>query len=190
MTFVDSLVGDLLETLEETGEYKNTIIVFWGDHGFHLGDHGMWGKHTTMEQANRIPLIIKLPNGAKGQFDKPVETLDLYPTLAELAQVKTTQTMHGQSLVAVLKDHSASLEKEIAISQYKCGGAFGYSLRTNQHRYTEWINKNKKVVYRDLYDLTNDPLETINIAKQKETQPIVIKLAKQLRENKIGLNRL
>jgi iduronate 2-sulfatase len=190
MAFVDSLVGELLETLEKTGEADNTIIVFWGDHGFHLGDHGMWGKHTTMEQANRIPLMIKLPNGAIGQFNKPVETLDLYPTLAELAQVKTTQTMHGQSLVAILKDHSASLEKEIAISQYKRGGAFGYSLRTNQYRYTEWIDKNKKVVYRDLFDLDEDPLETLNIAEKKEIQSIVNELAKVLRENKAGLKRL
>ncbi len=190
MAFVDSLVGDLLETLEKTGEADNTIVVFWGDHGFHLGDHGMWGKHTTMEQANRIPLLIKLPNGAFGQFNRPVETLDLYPTLAELAQVKTTQTMHGQSLVKVLKDHSSPLEKEIAISQYKRGGTFGYSLRTNRYRYTEWINKNKDVLYRDLYDLDKDPLETVNIAVQKENQSIVTELAKTLRQHKAGLKRL
>lgn len=190
VTFVDSLVGELLETLEKTGKADNTIIVFWGDHGFHLGDHGMWGKHTTMEQANRIPMMIKLPNGAIGQYNKPVETLDLYPTLAELAKVKTTQTMHGQSLVKVLKDHKSVLDKNIAISQYKRNGAYGYSLRTDQYRYTEWTAKTGKVIYADLFDLDNDPLETVNIIDLKENTELATSLAKLLRQHSAGLKRV
>lgn len=189
VSFIDKLVGDLLQSLEDTGMAKNTIVVLWGDHGFHLGDHGLWGKHTTMEQATRVPLIIKLPGQNPRVYQNPVELLDLYPTLASLAGLPMPKILEGDDLTPVLTDKTQSIDK-VAISQYRRGKAYGYSMRTNKYRYTEWIDENKKVLYRDLYDLQSDPLETINIIDEPQFKDTVTSLAAKLRQNKQGLNRL
>lgn len=189
VSFVDSLVGDLMAELEKTGEADNTIIVFWGDHGFHLGDHGMWGKHTTMEKANHVPLIIKLPGQKASVYNKPVGLMDIFPTLTELAKLKAPKGLQGDSLVPAINELPES-KQPVAISQYKRGGAFGYSMRTENYRYTEWLSKHKKVVYRDLYDMTNDPGETVNVVDDAKYKDVAAKLAKLLRENSSGLKRL
>jgi len=189
VSFIDSLISDLLKELKASGEADNTIIVLWGDHGFHLGDHGLWGKHTTMEQANRVPLMIHVPGKAGGNASTLVELLDLYPTLAELAGFEVSADLQGKSLVEVLSDQDVDLG-DVAISQYKRKGAYGYSMRTQRYRYTEWVEKNGKVVYRDLYDLDNDPGETLNIGTLPENQALMDSMAALLRENSVGLKRL
>ena len=189
VSFIDSLVAGLLRELELSGKADNTIVVLWGDHGWHLGDHGLWGKHTTMEQANRVPLLIRLPGGKGGDAGTLVELLDLFPTLAELAGFETPAGLQGKSLAAVLRNQELDFG-DVAISQYKRKGAYGYSMRTDQYRYTEWVSKEGKVVYRDLYDMKNDPGETRNIGGLPENQPLMDSLAKKLRENGAGLQRL
>jgi arylsulfatase A-like enzyme len=189
VSFIDTLLGELLAELERSGEAGNTVIVLWGDHGFHLGDHGMWGKHTTMEQANRVPLMIHVP-GAKGGYAKTlVELLDLFPTLAELAGLEAPDDLQGKSLVPVIEDPGTDLG-DVAISQYKRRGAYGYSLRTPRYRYTEWVNPAGEVVYRDLYDMQQDPDETVNIGTLPENRALMESLAAILRENGAGLERL
>ncbi|WNC73071.1 sulfatase [Thalassotalea psychrophila] len=189
VSFVDHLVGELTAELEATGQADNTAIVFWGDHGFHLGDHGMWGKHTTMEQANHVPLIIKMPGQKASVYKKPVGLMDIYPTLAELSKLKLPYELNGDSLVPAMKGQKES-KQPVAISQYKRVGAFGYSLRTEKYRYTEWLSKNKKVVYRDLYDMEHDSGETNNVINDPKYQDVADTLAKLLRENNKGLKRL
>jgi arylsulfatase A-like enzyme len=189
VSFIDSLIGELLQALEDSGEAGNTIIVLWGDHGFHLGDHGLWGKHTTMEQANRVPLLISVPGYAPGRTAALVEFLDLFPTLAELAGLDVPAHLQGQSLVPVLAD-PAHDPGGVAISQYKRRGAYGYSMRTARYRYTEWVMPDGKVVYRDLYHLVDDPGETRNIAILGENQLLLDSLAATLRQNRAGLLRL
>jgi iduronate 2-sulfatase len=98
VSFIDSLIADLLRELQGSGKADNTIIVVWGDHGFHLGDHGLWGKHTTMEQANRVPLMILVPGNKSGYAHTLVELLDLFPTLADLAGLEIPAFLQGKSL--------------------------------------------------------------------------------------------
>ena len=189
VSFIDSLVGELLAALDETGEADNTIVVVWGDHGFHLGDHGVWGKHTTMEQAARHPLMIRVPGIDGGASDSLVEALDLFPTLAELAGLSVPDGLQGRSLVPILEDEHADI-RDAAITQYRRKGAYGYSMRTQRYRYTEWVSATGKIVYRDLYDLVADPGETVNIAGRDENAALVAELASQLRTNGDGLLRL
>jgi arylsulfatase A-like enzyme len=189
VSFIDSLVSELLQELKASGKADNTIIVLWGDHGFHLGDHGIWGKHTTMEQANRVPLMILAPGYKSGYAPTQVELLDLFPTLVELAGLEVPGHLQGKSLTATLKDPGHDLEK-VAISQYKRKGAYGYSMRTDRYRYTEWVMADGKVVYRDLYDLQNDPGETTNIGNLPENDELMSVMAGLLRDNKAGLKRL
>lgn len=189
VSFIDSLLADLLVELEATGQADNTIIVLWGDHGWHLGDHGMWGKHTTMEQANRVPMLIRVPGNAGAFADTMVELMDLFPTLAELAGLEVPGNLQGKSLVPVLEDATTDLG-DVAISQYKRKGAYGYSMRTPRYRYTEWVMPDGKVAYRDLYDMQTDPGETENIANRPENAELLDSLAALLRENGAGLKRL
>ena len=189
VSFIDNLLGQLLQELEETGQADNTIIVLWGDHGFHLGDHGMWGKHTTMEQANRVPLLIHVPGHDGGATATMAELMDLYPTLVELAGLPVATHLQGKSLVPVLQDPSVELG-DVAISQYKRKGAFGYSMRTDRYRYTEWVMPDGSVVYRDLYDMENDPGETVNIGALPENAELMAEMAALLRANRTGLLRL
>jgi len=189
VSFIDNLLDQLLQELEATGQADNTIIVLWGDHGFHLGDHGMWGKHTTMEQANRVPLLIHVPGHAGGTSMTMAELMDLYPTLAELAGLPVPGKLQGKSLVPVLEDPGVDLG-DVAISQYKRNGAFGYSMRTPRYRYTEWVMEDGSVVYRDLYDMENDPGETVNIGTRPENAELMERMAVLLRANSTGLLRL
>ena len=189
VSFIDSLIAELMQELLASGKAENTIIVLWGDHGFHLGDHGLWGKHTTMEQANRVPLIIQVPGKKPGVTNTLVELLDLFPTLADLAGLEVPVKLQGKSLTKVLDDSSLDLG-DVAISQYKRKSAYGYSMRTPRYRYTEWIEKNGKVAYRDLFDLEKDPAETTNIGKLPENQLLMDSMAELLRKNSTGLKRL
>jgi arylsulfatase A-like enzyme len=189
VSFIDSLLADLLAELEKTGQADNTIVALWGDHGWHLGDHGLWGKHTTMEQANRVPLIVHAPGRKPGNASTPVELMDLFPTLVELAGLDMPPGLMGKSLVPVLDDPATDLGVP-AISQYKRKGAYGYSMRTERYRYTEWVMPDGLTVYRDLYDLLDDPGETLNIGDKPENAALMDGLAVLLRRHGAGLKRL
>ncbi|MCK5564933.1 MAG: sulfatase [Planctomycetes bacterium] len=192
-SFIDAQVGRLLDALEAAEIAEDTIIVFWGDHGFHLGDHNEWGKHTNMEQATRSPLIISVPNfGAKGRKTiTPVTFLDIYPTLCELAGLPipeqplsntqlTGRPLRGKSLVPVLADPDSSVRFGATIHY----GTFyyGYAYRTERYRYVEWINKNTGVlVGHELYDYKYDPYETENIAPMPGYGILVQQLSNSMR---------
>ncbi|MEA3341817.1 MAG: sulfatase, partial [Chloroflexota bacterium] len=144
ITFMDAQVGRVLDALERLGLVKNTIVVFTSDHGYHMGEHGLWQKLSLFEESARVPLIIAAPGvGIEGGVSKsPVGLIDLYPTLAGLCNVKAPKNLQGQSLVPMLKD-PAVMGRGWALSQVTRGGRrqgrfFGYTLRTPRWRYTQW----------------------------------------------------
>ena len=175
VSYVDAQIGRLLDALNDSGQADHTIVVLWGDHGWHLGDHGMWCKHTNYEQATRSPLIIadlrRAPAGRPAPA--PVEFLDIYPTLCDLAGLPVPEVLQGVSLVPILDDPAASV-KPVAVSQYPRhvgdGEAMGYAYRDPRYRYIEWVRKDYRagdrtgdVVDREFYDYQTDPLETRNL---------------------------
>lgn len=199
VSYTDAQVGILLNTLEKLGTLNNTIIVLWGDHGWHLGDHDMWGKHTNYEQATRAPLIIVAPGVKAGQTKSMTEFVDVFPTLCELSGGTVPSYLDGKSLVPVMKNNKLFV-KEYAMSQYprkmdkadskKEGKAklMGYSMRTEQYRYTVWLKdftsdqvySDDKVYAKELYDYSIDPLEKINVSDDKKYAKIAADLDKKM----------
>ncbi len=174
VSYMDAQVGKVLAELDKKGLTKNTIIVLWGDHGWHLGDHGLWNKHTNFEQAARTPMIIVDPSINKSVVvSSPVEFLDIYPTLCDLSGVSIPANLDGKSLKETLKKPETKV-KDYAVSQFPRGPRMGYSIRTEKYRYTVWVSwKDKvldtnKVFAEELYDYDKDPLETVNVVDQKE----------------------
>lgn len=177
VSYVDAQIGLVMDKLDELGLRENTIIVLWGDHGFHLGDHGLWCKHSNFEQATRVPMMISAPGMQQGkQANTMAEFVDIYPTLCELSDLPVGQHLDGQSLVSALKDNKVQI-KDYAISQYPRGNkVMGYSLRTNQYRLTLWLKgefrkakvyTNPDIVGVELYDYTKDPLEKESLAEKE-----------------------
>jgi arylsulfatase A-like enzyme len=189
-SYADALVGKLLSKLDELGLANNTVVVIAGDHGWHLGDNNMWCKHSNFEQAVRTPLIISAPGIPNSKNEAPVEFIDITPTLADLAGLKPLKELDGLSLVPVMKNPEEKV-KDFAISQYPRGKdgkqVMGYSLRTRNHRYTIWMDKDwiSTMPYKEefqigieLYDYKKDPLETRNLAED----PDYANVAKSLRD--------
>ena len=164
-TFMDAQVGIVLDALDEFGLDDNTIIVFTSDHGYHLGEHGLWQKQSLFEESARVPLIVAAPGIDGGKVSSaPVGLIDVYPTLTELCGVEAPANLQGQSLVPIMKD-PASLGRGYAISQVmrtvKKKQFFGYSIRTPRWRYTEWDGGKQGA---ELYDHEDDPRELTNLA--------------------------
>lgn len=210
ISFMDAQVGRLLDALDQQGLADNTVIVFTSDHGYHMGEHGLWQKMSLFEESSRVPLLIVAPGCEKGQVcSTPVSHVDLYPTLMELCGLTSPEGLQGQSLVPMLKDTSvkgrgwaltqvtrtlpANQRKKQAENKQATDGTqgansksvaadqpnrfFGYSLRTNRWRYTEWADGDKGA---ELYDHDNDPRELRNLAEHKEYQATRTELAEQL----------
>ena len=172
-SYMDAQLGRVLDALDETGLAKNTVIVLWGDHGWHLGDHGMWCKHTNYEQAARIPLVISAPGvtRAASRTAALAETVDLYPTLCELAGLPVPSGLDGRSLLPVLKE-SAADTKEAVFHFYPRNALMGRAVRTADHRLVEWKKPGAPAAdaVLELYDYKADPAETQNLAAaQPET---------------------
>ncbi len=182
-SYVDAQIGRVLDELDRTGLRDNTIVVLWGDHGYQLGEHGLWNKHTNFEIATRSPLIISASGVTKAgkNTDALVELVDVYPTLVELAGLPLPQGLEGISLVPLL--HSPKMNwKRAAFSQYPRGGhVMGYSIRTERYRYTEWSEPGKVPVGVELYDHERDAAENVNIAHLPEHNTIVAELSRQLK---------
>lgn len=192
ISYMDALVGKLLAELKSSGLDKNTIIILWGDHGWHLGDHNLWNKHSNFEQATRAPLMISLPNQkSKIIYNSITEFVDVYPTLAELAGLPTANNLDGKSLVSSLKGEKQTV-KEFAISQYPRNkdkeNYMGYALRTKQYRFVEWIKDFRTTQKFDplsvhaieLYDYDKDPLETKNLANDPAYKKIKEDLTRKM----------
>lgn len=162
LTMVDDNIGMVLETLEKTGLAENTIVIFLGDHGFHLGDHGFWSKYSMLEATHRAPLIVRVP-GAAGNgkvCDEIVEFVDLVPTLGELLKMEVPKNVEATSFVPLLEDPGRPWKKAAFIVEDD-GDAFGQAVRTKRYRYMEFSKK--APIPAALYDLEKDPWETVNL---------------------------
>ena len=156
----------------------NTIIVFWSDHGYFLGEKGLWFKRKAFERSARVPLIIAAPEGVNGgSSSQMVELIDLFPTLVDTAGFEVPEDIEGKSLRLLLNDPDADW-KEYAITQVHHGvEAQGYSIRNQRWRYTEWNHGDAGV---ELYDHENDPEETTNLAQHPEYASVIQTLSQEL----------
>lgn len=192
VSYIDAQIGVLLDELERLNILDDTIIVLWGDHGWHLGDHTEWCKHSNFEQATRVPLMFTGPGVKKNQkSDYPVNLVDIFPTIFELANVPQCTQVEGKSLVPLLdSDTSTTIDMDYAYHQYARGNRMGYSLRTEHYRYTEWHDNNYRsyeaykeynIMGREFYDYLKDPLETKNLVDNPEYATRVKDLRKKLK---------
>lgn len=166
VSYVDAQIGRLLDGLEQAGLASNTIVVLWSDHGWHLGEHGMFGKLTHYEWSTRVPLILAAPGKVRqAQVNALVELSDIYPTLCELAGIPTPGHVEGTSFVPQLKN-PAHAGKAAAFTRYPREevGLMGSSVRTEHHRYVEWTDMaTGAVTARELYDHRFDPGEMVSL---------------------------
>lgn len=192
ISYIDAQIGKVLDELERMGMADNTIIVFWGDHGWHLGDHGLWNKHTNFEHATRVPLMVSLP-GQKGMrtVENPVEFLSVYPTLCSVAGLPVPAGLDGENLQDVVAPGSSALpSKPYAVSQYPRVGKMGYSIRDNRYRYTVWVDwrdrklNPDKVYAEELYDYVSDPDETVSLMGDVDNAPAIARMKRFWEEYK------
>lgn len=167
VSYIDAQIGKVLDALEHHGLDENTIVVLVGDHGYHLGEQGLWGKTTNFELDTRVPLIVHFAGmEAEGQRSSSlVELIDLYPTLTELAGLPKSDRLQGKSFVPVLVDPLRETKSEV-LSQYPRGGVrMGYSMRTREHRLTHWVDsKTGKIQETELYEYSAGLVERKNLA--------------------------
>lgn len=180
VSYVDAQIGKVLTALEDSGLSENTIIVLWSDHGWHLGDYNMWGKHTLFDKSLRSVLLIKTPqmNTAK-RIDRVVSSIDIAPTILELCAVEPLPYADGHSLSALLADCSISSWDDVAYSYFRNG----ISMVTPRYRLTNFFRKEHPIW--ELYDHKEDPLETKNIALERPD--VVEELKSKLQEGNTGL---
>ncbi len=195
ISFLDAQVGEILDALEEGGHAGDTLVVFTSDHGFHIGEHSLWGKTSNFELDARVPLIVADPRqpGGHGKSTRSLaELVDLYPTLAHLAGIESdlSPRLEGDNLAPVIAEPTATV-KDAAFTQHQQPfygprtnwKAWGYSIRTDRWRYTEWRPiDGGEVMARELYDHEKDPGETRNLAGHDEHSETVTVLAKKLAE--------
>lgn len=168
ISYVDAQIGKLLNVLKDTGEFDNTIIVLWGDHGWHLGDHRIWGKHTLYETALGSALIIKAPMMKKGvRNERIVSSIDIYPTLLDLCGVQHPKGLDGHSLTELLSDPEKASWKDVSYSYFNNG----VSVRVPQYRLIQFWNGNDSVL--ELYRYKKDLFERKNMNEDKIVKSIL-----------------
>ena len=166
ISYIDAQVGKVLDALERQGLADDTVVVLWADHGYHLGEKGLWGKTTNYELDARVPLIVRAPGKAgNGQASQAlVELVDLYPSLADLAGLPVARSLEGRSLAPLLDNPDARWDRA-AFTQFSRGKKRGYSISTQDYRYVEWYETaTVKLLERELYDHRDDPAERDNVA--------------------------
>lgn len=178
ISFIDAQVGRLLDTLEKEGLMESTVIAFWSDHGYFLGEKGLWYKRKAFELSARVPMILAGPGIAQGGTSKrTVELLDLYPTLADLCGLEAPDKLEGRSLRPLLVNPDATWDNPAVTQIWNSARSWGYSIRTERWRYTEWLRGNAG---KELYDHANDPDEIHNLALIPEYAATMAKLSKRL----------
>jgi iduronate 2-sulfatase len=207
VSYVDAQVGILLDALDALGLADNTLVILWGDHGWHLGDHDLWCKHSNFEQATKTPMVISAPGIPSGKTSSVTEFVDIFPTLCELAGVPLPKHLQGKSLAGIMKDPSQSV-KEFAVSQYprqlnkaemtaknlsgtQAADMMGYSIRDGRYRYTLWLKEGYRsyqpyreelVVASELYDYQEDPLEKVNVATDMKYAGVAKEMHRKMRD--------
>ncbi len=192
VSFIDAQIGKILDELELLGLRENTIVVIWGDHGWKLGEHKSWCKHTTFNIDARVPLIISVP-GMKGKGEKSnslVELVDLYPTLSELCGLSKPEHVEGTSFVTLLDEPKRTWKKAVFTRWVKANHRYdkeiqiiGHAMGTDRYRYIEWKRtKTGEVLAREMYDHANDPQENENVVSYPKYKLRVDSLAGMMKE--------
>ena len=163
VSFIDAQLGLVLDALKKNGLWEETVVVFTSDHGYHLGDHFIWGKVTLFDVGARVPFIVRAPGLSKSgaTSEAMVELIDVYPTLADLAGLKAPDHLQGASLRPLLGHPDRLGKKKYAYSVVSRGPKLGYALRNQNWRYGKWPDG------EELYDLRKDPQEKSNLAHGK-----------------------
>jgi iduronate 2-sulfatase len=160
VSFIDTQLKIVFDALQESGHWDDTVIVFTSDHGYHLGDHFLWGKVTLFDIGTRVPFIIRVPGLTKAgtTSEAMVELIDIYPTLADLTGFTPPEHLQGDSLRPLLGHPERLGKKKYAYSVVTRGDRLGYALRSQRWRYGKWPDG------EELYNLTDDPQEKNNLA--------------------------
>jgi arylsulfatase A-like enzyme len=173
VSYTDAQIGMVLAELDRLGLQDNTVVILWGDHGWNLGEHGLWCKHCNFETSLHSPLIVRGPGIKTGiKTNALVEYLDIYPSLCELCDIPLPGHLQGGSFVQLLKNPNL-LWKEAVFSRYYRGD----SVKTDRYRYTEWRRKDGGIYARMLYDHSVDLVENVNISELPENKELIEKLS-------------
>ena len=184
ITYMDALIGELLKSLDELGIRDNTTIVLWSDHGYFLGEHGFWCKHSTFYEAVKIPLYICAPNYPKNKTTNSfTELVDIYPTLCDIAGITPSKHLQGESVVSVLKDPTKQLKSEV-YTRYKQGEA----VIDKNFSYTEFY-EGEKYLGNMLYDMNKDMKQNTDISKIEANKELVEKYKKKLKIMRDKVNK-
>jgi uncharacterized sulfatase len=176
-SFVDSQVGRVLAKLKELNLDDNTIILLTGDHGYQLGEHGLWAKQTLFEGATHVPLIVAAPGVKPGVCKGLVEQVDIYPTLAGLAGLTPPPTVQGRTLQPLLQDPSGMGREVVFSTMMAPKGIIGHSVRTDRFRYIEW---DEGRAGQQLYDYQSDPDELDNLASRPKQAERIARMKARL----------
>lgn len=184
VTYMDALIGELIKALDDLGLRENTTIVFWSDHGYFLGEHGFWCKHSTFEEAVKIPFIISSPSHIKNKTTTSfTELVDVYPTLCDIANIKAPSYLQGESLIPVLENPSTILKTEV-YTRYKQGEA----VIDKDFSYTEFY-EGEKYLGNMLYDNLNDYKQNTDISKLSSNKLVVKKYKEKLKVMREKVNK-
>jgi len=180
VSYVDQMIGMVLDELKALELDKNTIVILWGDHGYNLMEHGLWNKQSNFRTSLRSVLMLKIPGKTKGaNCNAMVEFVDIYPTLSELAALDLPDHLEGKSLVPLVNDPGMDWENYVI-----CKWFDGLTIKTGQYAYTEWSESDSAVYARMLYDHQSDVGENFNISENEELQSVINELSKILKENR------
>ncbi|MDX1284732.1 MAG: sulfatase [Draconibacterium sp.] len=191
VSYIDAQIGRLMDELKASGLEKNTIVILWGDHGWKLGEYGMWCKHTQFHLDNHVPMLIKDPGQTPAKTDALVEFVDIYPSLCELAGLELPAHLQGTSFAPLIEDPNKKW-KEGALSYWPVSNrtnpdkvVMGYTVQTERYRYTEWIRESTgELMDRDLFDHQTDPDENKSIANNAENEELMKELSQLLDRGK------
>ncbi len=177
VSFIDAQLGRLLKAIDDQGLADNTIIVLWGDHGWQLGEHGMWNKHSCFETSMHTPLFVAAPGIKPARVPALIEFIDIYPSLCELAGIDAPGHVQGTSFVRWMNEPSLP-GKPAAVGRFQLGD----TIRSEQHRYTEYRGRKGagELTGRMLYDHSIDPDENINVVDAEQNASTVKILAENL----------
>jgi iduronate 2-sulfatase len=180
VSYTDAQIGKVLDELERLGLAENTIVVLWGDHGWHLGEHNLWCKHCNFEKVLHAPLILRAPGKKKNiHTDALVEFIDIYPSLCDLAGLGKPFHLQGRSLVPLAENPGQAWNTEVY-----CRWIKGETIVTQTHTYTEWFSdQTGEKTARMMYSLADDPQETVNISEKKENKKLVEELSGKLKKH-------
>ena len=190
VTYMDAQLGKVLDELQALGLAENTVILLWGDHGWKLGEHDSWSKHTNFEIDARAPMLVSTPQtrGTAQRTSALVEFVDMYPSLCELCGLPVPDHCEGTSFAPLIGDPEQPW-KRAAFSQYprRNGEVMGYTMRTARYRYTEWQDRaSGEVLARELYDHQSDPQENVNQVAYPEAAALVDELSAMLAQGWLG----